>query len=65
MIEAAFIDTSLDVPGWMPCDGKELKSDENKDVFDAIGKQFGGGDDTFKLPMIPPTGGFAMCIRVV
>lgn len=41
---------SADAYGWMLCDGRALSKEEYKDLYDVIGAQFGGDDDTFNLP---------------
>lgn len=36
--------------GWLLADGRELKQTQYKDLFGAIGRQYGGTDSTFRIP---------------
>jgi microcystin-dependent protein len=40
---------------WVPCDGRTLLVELNRDLFELIGTRFGGdGTNTFALPTLPP-----------
>lgn len=46
-------DCSVSYPGWLYCDGRELKREDCPELFIVIGTEYGGGgfgSTTFKLP---------------
>jgi microcystin-dependent protein len=41
----------LELPGWVPCDGRELPIEPpHLELYQFIGQTFGGGAGTFALP---------------
>ena len=37
-------------PGWVECDGRELSIESHPQLYDVVGRTYGGGEATFGVP---------------
>ena len=47
-------DAPLELHGWMLCDGRTLRAQDYAALFYAIRYTYGGSDDQFNIPLLPP-----------
>ncbi len=44
----------IETLGWMACDGRSLPVQQYPELFNVLGYRYGGKDEVFNIPDIPP-----------